>query len=98
MAILGDYAVIGLSRPRENKTFEGLALNERLAREKALPQCGLWVVDLKTGDVAHTLRIGGVVEELYDVAALPGIVRPAVLGVKNDDIRRRLKPAPFPAR
>jgi len=97
MTIIGDYAVVGLSRPRENRTFEGLALNERLERERATPQCGLRVIDLKTGDAVHSLRIDGVVEELYDVAALPGIIRPAALGVKTDEIRRRLKPAPFAA-
>jgi hypothetical protein len=53
------------------------------------------VIDLRTGDVAHSLRIGGVVEELYDVAALPGVICPGVLGVKNDEIRLRLKPAPL---
>jgi uncharacterized protein (TIGR03032 family) len=93
MAILGRHALVGLSRPRENRTFEGLVLNERLAREGAAPQCGLAVVDLATGDVAHSLRIEGVVEELYDVAALPGVIRPALIGVRGDEIRLRLKPA-----
>jgi uncharacterized protein (TIGR03032 family) len=96
MAIVGPYAVVGLSRPRENRTFQGLVLNERLEREKAEPQCGVAVIDLRSGDVAHSLRIGGVVEELYDVAALPGVIRPGVLGVRNDEIRLRVKPAPLP--
>lgn len=95
MAIVDRYAVVGLSRPRENRTFEGLVLNERLAREKAAPQCALYVIDLDTGDVAHSLRIDGVVVELYDVAALPGLVRPAALGFRTDEIRLRIKPAPF---
>lgn len=92
MAILGRYAVVGLSRPRENRTFEGLVLNERLAREGVQPQCGLSVVDLQTGDVAHSLRIEGVVQELYDVAALPSVIRPALIGVRGEEIRLRLKP------
>jgi uncharacterized protein (TIGR03032 family) len=96
MTLIDHYAVVGLSRPRENRTFEGLALNERLAREGAAPQCGLAVVDLRTGDVAHSLRIEGVVEELYDVAALKGVIRPSLVGLKTDEIRLRLKPAPFP--
>jgi uncharacterized protein (TIGR03032 family) len=95
MTIVGNYAVVGTSRPRENRTFEGLVLNERLAREGVEARCGLAVVDLKTGDVVHTLTIEGVVQELYDVAALPGIVRPGLVGVKADDIRLRVRPAPM---
>jgi uncharacterized protein (TIGR03032 family) len=92
MAIIGDYAVVGLSRPRENRTFEGLVLNERLAREKAKPHCGLRVIDLKTGAIAHSLSLEGVVQELYDVAVLPGVIRPGLVGVRNDEIRLRVKP------
>ena len=68
VAFVGDHAVIGVSRPRENRTFEGLALNERLAREGVGPLCHLAVVNLATGDIEHRLVIEGVVEELYDVA------------------------------
>ena len=63
--------LIGLSKPRENRTFTGLPLDEELVRRDAEPRCGLMVVDLRTGDAVHWLRIEGVVEELYDVAVLP---------------------------
>src|SRR6478735_3327820 len=39
LAFVGGRAVIGVSRPRENRTFEGLALNERLEREDMEPLC-----------------------------------------------------------
>jgi uncharacterized protein (TIGR03032 family) len=39
VAFVGDHAVIGVSRPRENRTFNGLALNERLEREGVGPLC-----------------------------------------------------------
>ena len=68
--------MIGVSRPRENRTFDGLALNERLAREGVGPLCHLAVVNLTTGDIEHRMVIEGVVEELYDVVALPGVLRP----------------------
>jgi hypothetical protein len=35
----------------------------------------------------HWLRVEGVVEELYDVVALPGVVRPTALGFKTEEIR-----------
>ena len=92
LAFVGDYAVIGLSRAREDRTFEGLVLNERLEREGVHPKCALCVVNLKTGDMEHRLRIEGVVSELYDVAALPGIIRPMALGFRSDEIRFTVRP------
>ncbi|NJK39322.1 MAG: TIGR03032 family protein [Oscillatoriales cyanobacterium RM2_1_1] len=90
LAIHGDYAVIGLSRPRHNKTFQGLALDERLTEKQAEPRCGLVVIDLRTGDLVHHLRIEGVVEELYDVAIIPGVRNPMAIGLQSDEIRRVL--------
>ncbi|HEU0223415.1 MAG TPA: TIGR03032 family protein [Paracoccaceae bacterium] len=94
LAFLGGHAVIGVSRPRESRTFEGLLLNERLAREKALPRCGLWIVNLATGDAEHRLEIEGVVQELYDVAVIQGVIRPTALGFKSDEIRFMIRPEP----
>lgn len=85
---VGPYALVGLSEPRENRTFAGLPLQDRLAAAKASPRCGVYVIDTRTGDVAHWLRLEGVVSELYDVAALPGIARPMMIGFKSDEIRR----------
>jgi uncharacterized protein (TIGR03032 family) len=89
---VGDYAVIGLSRPRENRTFEGLVLNERLEKEGIAPKCAICVVNLKTGDVEHRLEMTGVVQELYDVALLPDIIRPKAIGFRNDEIRFSVLP------
>ena len=36
----------------------------------------------------HWLCIEGVVEELYDVVALPGACRPMAIGFRSDEIRR----------
>lgn len=91
LAFVGDHAVIGLSRPRHNKTFSGLELDEELARHDAEARSGLHIVDLKTGDAPHWLRIEGLVEELYDVVALRGVSRPQALGFKTDEIRRVLR-------
>ena len=90
LAFHGRFAVIGLSKPRENRTFTGLPLDEELVRRDAEPRCGLMVVDLRSGDAVHWLRIEGVVEELYDVAVLPGVRRPMALGLKTDEIRRMI--------
>lgn len=94
MGFHGDYAVIGLSGPRRNKTFDGLALQERLKDKHAAARCGLHVIDLRSGDVVHWVRIEGVVEELYDVAILAQSQRPMAIGLKSDEIRRVLSIAP----
>ncbi len=90
MSFHGDYAVVGLSKPRENKTFEGLNLQNKLAAKKVQPRCGLQVINLTTGDVVHELRIDGLVAELYDVCVLPEIRRPMAIGFMNEEIRRVL--------
>ena len=90
LAFAGDFAVVGLSRPRGNKTFSGLALDDNLASRDAEARCGLLVIDLRSGDIVHWVRIGGIVEELYDVVILPGVTRPMALGFKTDEIRRTI--------
>ena len=34
----GDYALVGLSKQRENRTFSGLALDDNLASAQAEPR------------------------------------------------------------
>jgi uncharacterized protein (TIGR03032 family) len=90
LAFAGDFAVIGLSDRRENRTFQGLELEENLRARDAEARAGLLIVDLKTMSTPHWLRLGGVVRELYDVAVLPGIIRPMAVGFQSDEIRRYL--------
>ncbi len=90
----GNFALVGLSKPRENKTFSGLALDANLKSRNAEARCGVQVIDLRTGDAVHWLRMEGVVEELYDVVALPQVRRPMALGFKTDEIRRVLSVEP----
>jgi len=88
LAFCGDYALVGLSRARANRTFAGLPLDERLQAARVEPRCGVQVIDLRSGDVVHWLRLEGVVDELYDVVPLPGVRCPSVIGFKSDEIRR----------
>lgn len=84
----GPYALVTLSKPR-HVTFHGLPLDERLAEKGAEPQCGLQVIDLRTGQIAHWLRLDGtLVTELYDVVVLPGVRQPMAIGFKTNEIER----------
>jgi uncharacterized protein (TIGR03032 family) len=91
LAFHGDFAIVGLSKSRENKTFSGLELDDNLKVGDAEARCGVQVIDLRSGDVVHWIRVEGVVSELYDVVALAGVVRPQALGFKTDEIRRVLR-------
>lgn len=87
-AFHSDFAIVGISQPRHNKTFSGLPVDEKLQQKNVEPRCGLLVIDLRSGDIVHSLRIEGVVVELYDVVALGGVRRPMAIGFKSDEIRR----------
>ncbi len=95
VAFSGRHAIIGVSRPRHDKTFSGLELQERLEREKATASCMLAIINLDTGDIEHSLEIEGAVQELYDVAVIEGVTRPMLLGFKTPEIRFQVRPAPY---
>lgn len=88
LAFIDGSAVVGLSLARENRTFGGLPLDDVLRERDVEPRCGLAVIDLASGDMRHWLRIEGVVRELYDVAVLAGVCRPAAIGFKTDEVQR----------
>lgn len=90
LSFIGDYAVIGLSKPRHEVTFGGLPLDDTLKEKESSARCGLQVVDLNSGDVVHWLRFEGVVAELYDTVVLPEVERPKALGFKTDEIRHNV--------
>lgn len=86
----GDFAIVGLSKPRVGSTFSGLELDATLNKKNASAQCGLYVIDLRTGDTVHWLQIEGMVKEIYDVVTIPDARRPMALGFMTDEIRRAI--------
>ncbi|WDE98118.1 TIGR03032 family protein [Lentisphaera profundi] len=94
LTFTGDYAVAGMSQPRDNKSFNGLELNERLLEKGVTARCGLQVIDLRDGSLPHSLNIDGIINELYDVVTLPGVKSSYVVGTQKDEIRRVVRIAP----
>lgn len=88
LAFVNNYAIVGLSKNRENKTFGGLALDDNLERLDMSPKCGVFIIDLKSGEIVHHIELAGVVKELYDVIILPGIRKPLVIGTIKDEIKQ----------
>jgi len=76
LAFYNQLAFIGLSRIRETSTFGGVPIAED--REKL--KCGVAVVDVETGRTVATLEFKSGVEEIFDVAVVPGARSVAMRG------------------
>jgi uncharacterized protein (TIGR03032 family) len=74
LALVGPYAFIGLSQVREH-VFDGLPLTG----EGVDRNCGVWVMDVRTGAIVAWARFDGMVEEIFEVLALPGIRFPEIV-------------------
>jgi len=86
LSIHGNVAAVGLSKPR-NKRFEGLALDDNLKSRDADPWCGVQFINLSNGDVLHWIRLEGDINELFDVAFLPNVRNPMLVGMRTNEIR-----------
>ena len=71
----GPLAFIGLSQVRESAVFSGIPLVERV-RERT---CGVWVVNIETGQTAGFLRFESGVQEIFAVQILRGMRFPELL-------------------
>ena len=67
LCLVGDYALIGMSKIREKHIFGGLPVQERC---KSL-RCGVAVVHLPSGGLVGIFDFTAGCEELYDVQFLP---------------------------
>lgn len=75
LAFAGRYAFVGLSEVREANLFGGIPLTRRLEQR----ECGVWIVDIETGETVGFLRFEDQVQEIYDVALLHGMRFPELL-------------------
>lgn len=71
LAFLDKYAFIGLSQVRES-VFSELPVTQT----KDERNCGVWIVDITTGDIVGMLRFDGAVQEIFDVSLLPNMAWP----------------------
>jgi uncharacterized protein (TIGR03032 family) len=67
ISFVGPIAFIGLSQVRESATFSGIPLIERLTERI----CGVWVVNIETGETLAFLRFEEGVQEIFAVQVLP---------------------------
>lgn len=71
----GPFAFVGLSQVRETATFAGLPITESTEPR----YCGVYVVDLRTKQIAAFLRFEGAVQEIFAVQVLPNQVHPEIV-------------------
>ena len=94
MTIVGNFAIACISKGREGHTFGDLALERNLKDRDTDARCGLVVIELTSGNILHWLRLEGLVEELFGVAALQGVLNPRAVGFKSDEIARTISLPP----
>ena len=68
----GNFAFIGLSQVRETAVFSDIPL----VKKETERICGVWVVDIRTGQTVAFLRFEGAVQEIFGIQVLPGIRQP----------------------
>src|SRR5262249_9944073 len=71
----GRFAFVGLSQVRETAVFSGIPITERL-KERT---CGVWVIDIVSGQTAAFLRFEDAVQEIFAIQVVPGARYPELI-------------------
>ncbi|NQY66645.1 MAG: TIGR03032 family protein [Flavobacteriales bacterium] len=88
LTFIGNYAIVGMSKNRENKLFQDLELDENLKAHNTKPKCGFKIIKLATGKIVEHLHLEGVVRELFDIMIMPQIKNPLVVSSEEKDIHK----------
>lgn len=79
LAFYGPLAFIGLSQVRETATFGSIPITEQLTERI----CGVWVVNIETGETVAFLKFEDAVQEIFAVELLDAAF-PDVINEEND--------------
>src|SRR5438445_571425 len=83
LALCGPYAFVGLSKIRATSAMDGVPL----AEQRDQLQCGVAVVDLRSGQNIALLEFQTAVEETFDVQRLTGLRFPEVVGFQKETLQ-----------
>jgi uncharacterized protein (TIGR03032 family) len=72
---IGPVAFIGLSQLRETNAFTDIPITE----ENKERLSGVWAVNIQTGKTLAFLKFTGGVQEIFAVAAVPGVLFPEIV-------------------
>lgn len=79
LSFAGPLAFIGLSQVRESAVFGGVPIAERALEERI---CGVWVVNIETGQTVGFVKFEDAVQEIFAVEVLAGTRCPELV---NED-------------
>lgn len=76
----GRFAFVGLSQVRESAVFSGIAIADRPVDERC---CGVWVLDIESGQTVAFVKFEDALQEIFAVAVLPSLRYPDLI---NDNL------------
>ena len=82
LSFVGPYAFVGLSQVRESAVFSGIPIAERPESDRS---CGVWVVNIETGETVAWVKFQNAVQEIFAVEVLPQARFPDVV-IDNREI------------
>lgn len=80
----GDYLFVGVSKIRRASTFADLPVSATAGT------AGVVIVHAPSGRIAGRISFQSSVEEIYDVAVLPEVARPGIIGPSQDVLTRAI--------
>lgn len=90
LAFYQQFAIVGISEFREDKTFSPLPFRKKLADYGVTSHCGLLVIDLSTGTIVECLIFEAGIKELYDVVVFPEIKQPTAIALDSEEAQTTL--------
>jgi len=75
LSFCGPLAFIGLSQVRESAVFSGIPLVDRLEERT----CGVWVLNIETGETLAFVKFEDAVQEIFAVEVLPSVRFPDLI-------------------
>jgi len=89
LAVHNGYAVVTASKPRDG-SFKELELQREIEKRDGDAWCGLFVINLRHGDIVEWVKLDGVIGELFDVAILLEYRCPMSLGIGTIEIQNSI--------
>jgi uncharacterized protein (TIGR03032 family) len=89
MTIHNDHAIVTASQPRDG-TFKDLPLQGEISKRDGEAWCGVFIVNLRHGEIVEWIKLDGAVSELFDVAVIPGAACPMSLGPNTLEIENTI--------
>jgi uncharacterized protein (TIGR03032 family) len=86
LSIHRGFAIVTASLPRDG-TFKGLQLDDNIKERDGEAWCGIYVINMRTGDIVEWIQIDGFIKELFDVAVIPGARCPMSIAIGSPEVQ-----------